>query len=105
MSSVYTKHLASVSNSSVEVDVVVPAGLVWVIKCIDAANRSGASTDVLAVADAIGVIFWYVDPVSPAMTRWFQWQGTQAFSAGETLRIAPQAGRWDVRVSGYSFSA
>jgi hypothetical protein len=103
-SSVYTNRLALFASITSAESAIVPAGELWVVRCIDVSARDVSFGQGLYVTGSAGQLFYYALFEAPPASPWQQWTGTQVLYAGEGLTAHP-SGTWDVTISGYTFTS
>jgi hypothetical protein len=84
---------------------VVPAGRVWVVRCIDALEITGVAPGQMEVLNPTLQPFWFCDRSSPQIGANFQWRGRQVFEVGEQIGFHVFSGTWSIMASGYDLSA
>lgn len=83
---------------------VVPAGLVYILRDIDAFCSTAASGDNFVVFSQVGGVLWdLLLPTTPEGTG-FQWRGRQVYAAGEQVGFRSFQGTWAVAASGYQLT-
>jgi hypothetical protein len=105
MSGVYTKRLAAVYALAALQNIFVPAGRVWVVRCVDITENAGSATSQFAFRGHLDQVIWAQVSGSTGLYGSRQWTGRQVFNAGEHFGLWPVVGKWDVTVSGYDFAA
>lgn len=94
----------SLSPGAGTVGPIVPAGLVYIVRDIDAFDDTAGSADSLIVFNQLsGVLVNFVGPGSAALGNW-QWRGRQVYNEGEQVALRSFGGSWAVAVSGYQLS-
>lgn len=95
---------ASLDVAAGTVGPVVPDGLVYVLRDIDAWELTGdGSTGLEVVSPTVGVlIFWQGGTTVP--DRQFAWRGRQVYGPGEQVGFVVTAGIWSVTASGYQLT-
>lgn len=91
------------NSFSGSVSVTVPAGLVYVLRDVDAVNQSNAGST-FAILGAVGETIWFVNPIFNANDLVAQWRGRQVFNAGESFSFTAGTGAWAFTASGYSLT-
>lgn len=83
---------------------VVPAGLIYVLRDIDAFCDTAASGDNMVVFSQVGGILWdLLIPTTPEGAG-FQWRGRQVYAEGEQIGFRSFQGTWSVAASGYQLT-
>jgi hypothetical protein len=95
---------ASLDSSSGLIGPVVPDGLVYVVRDIDAWELTGAGSTGLEITNALGgpLLFWQGGTTVP--TRLFAWRGRQVYGEGEQVGAIVTGGQWSLQVSGYQLT-
>jgi len=101
VASVYSKRLYEGRNVSSGA-LVVPPGVVWVVRDIDAFFGGGVSGGALNVTGTLGQTFAYF-PYTGLVSSSFEWRGRQIFDAGDAWGFVSGAGV-DLTISGYELS-
>ena len=99
---VYTKALMRIAGPAAgTLNVTVPAGKVWVFRCIDVCFLVAGTGSLLVGVTGLGPFIQFQWNNSPFLEG--HWEGRQAFAAGETITfqwtLAMNAG-----VTGYELS-
>jgi hypothetical protein len=105
VTSVFTKRLGSAANTAGANPFQVPAGKVWIVKCVTFYNRTnGASDNAGWLIQEAGIAFVVGAPFG-GVWRTQTWLGTHALVAGEHLILQAFVGNWDIIASGYELTA
>lgn len=92
---------AGLVNSAGTVGPIVPAGLVYVVRDIDAIADSGGASDNLVVFNQVtGVLLNWVNSAAPLGGN-FSWRGRQVYGPGEQVGFHAFVGTWGIACSGY----
>lgn len=107
MATVYSLRIAAFGSLTAGTGVVgpiVPAGLIYVVRDIDAYEHTGVTDSNLFLKNAIGGFLtgFIIDSAHP--TNLFSWRGRQVYSEGEQVAILVGSGTWDIQVSGYQLT-
>lgn len=95
---------AGLSPGAGTVGPIVPAGLVYIVRDIDAFDDTAGSTDNLIIFNQTsGVLVNWVGPGSAALGNW-QWRGRQVYNEGEQVALRSFVGTWGVAISGYQLT-
>lgn len=96
----------AISPGEPELEFVVPAGYVAVVRDISATLTTVSLQDEkLVVSAGTAAIYQAIGP--PGATRSFHWEGRCVLDTGEVLAIAAfgdPASNWGIRISGYLLS-
>lgn len=87
-----------------EVGPVVPAGFIWVVRCIDVVEPTGTRPASLFVFNANLGLLWSVNSPAGDVTGHYQWQGRQVYAEGEKIGFQSGSGTWSVSCSGYQLT-
>jgi len=79
----------------------VPSSQVFVVRDIGCYVGAVDFTSSLIFKDLEDSVAWLSFGVDLGQSRSFQWTGRQAFEAGQSLLVVPDAHPWDVRITGY----
>lgn len=83
---------------------IVPAGLVYIVRDIDAFDNSAGSSDNLVVFNQVGgVLVSWIGP-SIASIGGYQWRGRQVYNEGEQVAVRSFVGTWTIAISGYQLT-
>jgi hypothetical protein len=83
---------------------VVPAGVVWVVRDIDAAAAGSTSpSQLLVIAQTLGIL-WNVQLPANVNGGYEGWRGRQIYAEGEQVGVQSLAGQWSVAISGYQLT-
>lgn len=104
MSNVYSSQLLFVSDGGSVEEVTVPGDVVWVVRDIVTTVKTGSDGDSLDLLNTGAVLYIHTFVASDVQSLIQHWVGHQVVKPGQTLTFEPQAGTWDVLVSGYSLS-
>jgi hypothetical protein len=101
---VYSLRIYSGSPSSSGSGPVVPTGLLYILRDIDAVCESPSGTNVLYVTIGSGLFLWYITCDPTVNPRWQGWRGRQVCYEGESVLFTAQSGVWAVNASGYQLT-
>jgi hypothetical protein len=101
---VYSLRIYSGTPSPSGSTVVVPAGLLYVIRDIDAVLESGSGTCVIYAQMGASAVFWYATSDPATQPRWQSWRGRQVAYTGENITFVGASGTWGLNVSGYQLT-
>lgn len=95
---------ASLTASSGKVGPVVPPGLVYVVRDIDAYESSGIANANMVLLGQTGGIIW--NPTRGSSTGVInpQWRGRQVYQDGEQVAFEVGLGTWSISCSGYQLT-
>jgi hypothetical protein len=83
---------------------IVPTGLVYIVRDIDAFDDSGGSSDNMVVFNqTLGLLVSWQGP-SLAAAGGYQWRGRQVYNEGEQVGVRSFVGTWSVAISGYQLT-
>jgi hypothetical protein len=83
---------------------IVPTGLVYIVRDIDAFDDTAGSTDSLIVFNQTsGILLNWLGP-SIAANGAYQWRGRQVYNEGEQVAVRSFGGTWSVAISGYQLT-
>ena len=105
MASVYSSSFISVSTFTGDSALVVPEGVVWVVKDIMVWDDSDLTSAEIAFAGSEDQNFFVFESGTDVSTRLGQWRGRVVLEAGQQLRVYVVSGEWDVTCCGYQLSA
>jgi hypothetical protein len=105
MSLVYTRRFLAAGALRTNLFVTVPAGKIWVVRCVTGVAGKTAADQVLTAAH--GGVASFAGFFQPANANPVPlvWVGYYQMNAGENLYAVPNAGTWDVTMTGYEFNA
>jgi hypothetical protein len=83
---------------------IVPAGLVYIVRDIDAFDDTAGSSDNLIVFNQTGGVLLSWQGPSIASIGNYQWRGRQVYNEGEQVAVRSFAGTWAVAISGYQLT-
>jgi hypothetical protein len=83
---------------------VVPAGLVYVLRDMDAVEITGATSAQLEVLNPTLQPLWFINTANPQIAANFQWRGRQVFGPGEQVGFHAFSGAWSLMASGYQLT-
>lgn len=83
---------------------IVPDGLVYVVRDIDARSNTGITGDQLAFYNQTAGILWAPQLVAGGSDEGFQWRGRQVYNPGERVMVQSFSGEWTVSISGYQLT-
>lgn len=95
---------ASLVSSAGVVGPIVPDGLVYVLRDVDAVNISAtvpASMEIRSQAE--GVLWFPQRNASTDPINW-QWRGRQVYNTGEQVGFVVLNGTWSIAASGYQLT-
>lgn len=94
----------SLSPGAGMVGPIVPDGLVYIVRDIDAFDDSAGSSDNLVVFNQLGgILVSWIGP-SIASIGAYQWRGRQVYNEGEQVAFRSFGGSWAVACSGYQLT-
>jgi hypothetical protein len=105
--SVYSLRIFSaggLTSSAGTVGPVVPAGLVYVLRDIDAVEITGSASAQLEVLSPNFQPIWFINTANPQIGANFQWRGRQVFNVGEQIGFHAFSGTWSIMASGYQLT-
>jgi hypothetical protein len=83
---------------------IVPAGLVYVVRDIDAFDDTAGASDNLIVFNQLsGVLISWQGP-SLAANGNYSWRGRQVYNEGEQVAFRAFVGTWAIACSGYQLT-
>jgi len=83
---------------------VVPDGFVYVLRCIDVVELTGAPVKQMHVINQVGGILWDFQYLSSSTVGDYQWRGRQVYNVGEQVGFQADSGQWSVAASGYQLT-
>lgn len=83
---------------------VVPTGLVYVLRDVDAIDVSGTTGHQMELLNPSLTTLVFFDNTPGAGGPNFQWRGRQVFDEGEQLGFRAFSGTWSVMASGYQLT-
>lgn len=83
---------------------IVPDGLVYVVRDIDAVHTAGSSSDVFEVIGQALQLLWFATASTSDANGGAQWRGRQVFNEGEQVGFKAVSGTWDISCSGYQLT-
>jgi hypothetical protein len=101
----YSIRFGAWSAISAAVSVVVPAGVVWILRDVDLVDSSITTGDFCNVEGHLNQSIFFARNQTATPGPWFEWRGRQVFNAGEHITVAPGAGAWHATLSGYQLVA
>jgi hypothetical protein len=91
----------SLTNGVGTVGPIVPDGLVYIVRDMDAFSDTAGATDNLVVFNQLGGILWDLQgSLQPQGGNW-QWRGRQVYNEGEQVAVRAFVGTWAIAISGY----
>lgn len=83
---------------------IVPSGLVYIVRDVDAFDDSAGSSDNLVIFNQVGgILVSWLGP-SLAAAGSYQWRGRQVYNEGEQVAVRSFAGTWTIAISGYQLT-
>jgi hypothetical protein len=94
----------SLSPPAGTVGPIVPTGLVYIVRDIDAFDDSAGSSDNLVIFNQLGGVLVSWQGPSIASIGGYQWRGRQVYNEGEQVALRSFVGSWAVAISGYQLT-
>lgn len=107
MATVYSLRIAAfgtLTPATGKVGPTVPAGLVYIVRDIDAVDTTIATGDELAVYGPIGEYLLIARQGHELTGFNYSWRGRQVYGPGEQIAFQSIAGSWDIACSGYQLT-
>jgi hypothetical protein len=83
---------------------VVPAGVVWVVRDIDAFNHTSVAGDSLFVFNQVTGVLVAFSLASSTAPLNYPWRGRQVYAEGEQIGLRSFQGTWSAAISGYQLT-
>jgi hypothetical protein len=83
---------------------VVPDGLRYILRDVDARENLGTAGAWLAILNPVGGIMYIKTVGSSIDESTVQWRGRQVYQEGEQLGFEVSSGSWSIMASGYQLT-
>lgn len=94
----------ALTNAAGTVGPIVPSGLVYVVRDIDAFASTNAVNDQLVIFGQTLGILWAPIVRSSTQDQNWSWRGRQVYNEGEQVGVHAFTGTWAVHISGYQLT-
>jgi hypothetical protein len=105
MATIYSASFMSASQITGRVGLVVPDGVVWVIRDIQVWEDGQEGPVPIYVVGSNNQIFWAFGADGTFNGSLGQWEGRVVLEAGQSMAVQPGGGTWDVTICGYQLTA
>lgn len=94
----------ALTNAAGTVGPIVPAGLIYVLRDIDAFDSTNSAADELVVFSPVAGVLLNITGPQAAPLGVHSWRGRQVYDEGEQVGVHAFVGTWSITISGYQLT-